>query len=109
MAVRFKEQLKRIYYATPTSFLELIQTFKMLLAEKRKQVSDLKDKYQNGVEKILTTEESVAGMKTELIDLQPKLVAKNVEVEEMMVKVNAETEDANKVWARVFLGRAHRC
>uniref|UniRef100_A0A7S2LWX2 Uncharacterized protein n=1 Tax=Zooxanthella nutricula TaxID=1333877 RepID=A0A7S2LWX2_9DINO len=97
LAKVFKEQLKRICYATPTSFLELIQTFKMLLAEKRKQVADLKDKYQNGVEKILTTEESVAGMKVELIALQPKLVAKNTEVEEMMVKVNAESEKTNKV------------
>jgi len=97
LAVSFKEQLKRIYYATPTSFLELIQTFKALLAEKRKQVSDLKDKYQNGVEKILTTEESVAGMKVELIALQPKLVAKNEEVETMMVKVNEESEKTNKV------------
>eukprot|EP00428_Durinskia_dybowskii_P033450 CAMPEP_0170254764 /NCGR_PEP_ID=MMETSP0116_2-20130129/27233_1 /TAXON_ID=400756 /ORGANISM="Durinskia baltica, Strain CSIRO CS-38" /LENGTH=483 /DNA_ID=CAMNT_0010505769 /DNA_START=8 /DNA_END=1455 /DNA_ORIENTATION=+ len=97
LAARFKLELKRIYYATPMSFLELIQTFKMLLAEKRKQVSDLKDKYQNGVQKILTTEASVEGMKVELIDLQPKLVQKNVEVEAMMVTVNAESEKTNKI------------
>ena len=42
LAVEFKNTLKRIYYATPTSFLELIQTFKTLLAAKRKQVTDLK-------------------------------------------------------------------
>jgi len=97
LAVSFKEQLKRIYYATPTSFLELIQTFRTLLAAKRKQVADLKDKYEKGLEKILTTEESVAGMKVELIDLQPKLVAKNIEVEAMMVTVNAESEKTAKV------------
>eukprot|EP00438_Fugacium_kawagutii_P006796 Skav218524 [mRNA] locus=scaffold2478:249717:253493:- [translate_table: standard] len=37
LAVEFKNSLKRIYYATPTSFLELIQTFKTLLGGKRKQ------------------------------------------------------------------------
>ena len=86
LAVEFKNSLKRIYYATPTSFLELIQTFKTLLAAKRKQVTDLKDKYEKGLDKILTTEQSVEGMKVELINLQPKLIAKNEEVEKMMVR-----------------------
>ena len=30
-ARKFKTQLKRHYYVTPTSYLELIQTFKTLL------------------------------------------------------------------------------
>jgi len=97
LAVRFKDQLKRIYYATPTSFLELIQTFKTILAFKRRQVTDLKDKYEKGLEKILTTETSVEGMKVELINLQPKLVEKNKEVGEMMVVVNGESEKTAKV------------
>lgn len=106
LAVEFKEKLKRIYYATPTSFLELIQTFKQLLAAKRKSVTDLKDKYEKGLEKILTTESSVAGMKIELINLQPKLVAKNTEVEAMMVIVNQETESALKVKTAVAADEA---
>merc|ERR1719498_493180 len=97
MGVRFREQLKRIYYATPTSFLELIQTFLALLAAKRKDVSDLKSKYDVGIEKLLTTEASVEGMKQELIALQPKLIEKNKEVGEMMVVVNEETAKTEKV------------
>ena len=34
-AKRFEAELKRIYYVTPTSYLELIGTFESLLAEKR--------------------------------------------------------------------------
>merc|ERR1719265_2871787 len=94
---RFKDELKRIYYATPTSFLELIQTFKTLLAAKRKEVTDLKNKYEVGLEKLITTEQSVEGMKVELIELQPKLVEKNKEVGEMMVVVNEETAKTEKV------------
>eukprot|EP00435_Cladocopium_sp_Y103_P021055 s1702_g5.t1 len=91
LAVEFKNSLKRIYYATPTSFLELIQTFKTLLGGKRKQ------------DKILTTEQSVEGMKVELINLQPKLIAKslgelmNEEVEKMMIVVGEESEKTAKV------------
>ena len=32
-------ELQRFYYATPTSYLELIQTYKDLLGNKRKAVS----------------------------------------------------------------------
>jgi len=86
--------------------LELIQTFKQLLAEKRKKVKDLIDKYSGGLEKILTTESSVEGMKLELIALQPKLVEKNVEVEAMMVIVGQETEAAEKVKVAVSADEA---
>ena len=39
LAVRFKNELKRFYYATPTSFLELIQTLKIVLGARRKALS----------------------------------------------------------------------
>merc|ERR1712216_641904 len=97
MGIAFRERLKRIYYDTPTSFLELIQTFLMLLAAKRKDVSDLKSKYDVGIEKLLTTEASVEGMKVELIALQPKLVEKNKEVGQMMVVVTDESEKTAKI------------
>lgn len=38
LAVEFKAELGRHYYTTPTSYLELIQTYKELLGSKRKQV-----------------------------------------------------------------------
>lgn len=97
LALRFKLELKRIYYSTPTSFLELIQTFKQILGEKRKMISSLKNKYEVGLEKLTTTEHSVEGMKEDLIALQPQLVEKNKEVGEMMLVVNAESSKTEKV------------
>jgi len=97
LAVRFKDELKRMYYATPTSFLELIATFKTLLNQKRKEVSDLKSKYDVGLTKLVQTEGSVEGMKKELIALQPQLIKKNKEVGELMIVVGKETEEAEKV------------
>lgn len=42
LAQDFLMQLQRHYYATPTSYLELISTYKTLLAAKRTQVYTLK-------------------------------------------------------------------
>ena len=42
LAHDFLMQLQRHYYATPTSYLELIATYKTLLAAKRTQVYTLK-------------------------------------------------------------------
>lgn len=38
LAADFYRELQRHYYATPTSYLELIQTYKDLLGKKRKDV-----------------------------------------------------------------------
>jgi len=47
-SVKFKDDLKRIYYVTPTSYLELINTFKTLLKEKRTEIKNLENRYSNG-------------------------------------------------------------
>jgi dynein heavy chain len=62
MSKRFLTELKRNYYVTPTSFLELIQTFKQLLGEKRKEVSTNKDRYSNGYTTLIETEKKVNEM-----------------------------------------------
>lgn len=73
-AADFFEKLGRKYYVTPTSYLEMIVTFKQLLAERQSDVKSQQDKYANGYDKIVTTEGKVDVMKNNLIELQPKLV-----------------------------------
>lgn len=58
-AKKFQRELGRIYYVTPTSYLELIQTFKRLLDKKRTEVANLRDRYANGYQTLLTTEDKV--------------------------------------------------
>jgi dynein heavy chain len=47
---------------TPTSYLELINTFKALLAEKREEVASLRDRYANGYDCLIDTEGKVNTM-----------------------------------------------
>lgn len=65
-----------MYYVTPTSYLELINTFKSLLADKRQEINTLKDRYSNGYECLISTESNVNVMEKELVDLQPILIQK---------------------------------
>eukprot|EP00329_Picozoa_sp_Boothbay-MS584-11_P000996 19247_6 len=94
---KFQASLRRTVYITPTSYLELISAFKTLLNVKKDEVAIKKSRYENGLVAIKTTEASVDGMKEELIALQPKLVIAQQETAEMMVVIERETEEANKV------------
>ena len=49
---KFSEELGRQNYVTPTSYLELISSFKALLASKRGEVLKLKKRYEVGLEKL---------------------------------------------------------
>ena len=86
--------LGRHNYVTPTSYLELIQTFKKLLTLKRNEISTLKSRYVTGLEKLDFASSQVFIMQDELTELQPQLVATSAEVETMMVKIEQDTVEA---------------
>ena len=93
-SIRFLKELKRNYYVTPTSYLELINSFKRLLTEKRGEVAQQRDRYGNGYNQLISTEESVGKMQTELENLKPQLVVKSKEVDEQAQVVEAENSIA---------------
>lgn len=66
---------------TPTSYLELITTFKTLLAQKRDEIMGLKNRYENGFNCLIKTEHDVGKMQVELEAMQPELIVRSEEVE----------------------------
>ena len=84
----YRVELRRHYYVTPTSYLELIKTFQSLLREKRKDIMRERLRYSSGVEKLLETAESVKEMQEVLRDLQPKLKEATRETEELLKEIN---------------------
>jgi dynein heavy chain, axonemal len=105
-AKRFLKEKKRNYYITPTSYLEMIKAFQLLLAEKRREVWSLKEKYANGHETIIATEGKVGTMKQELLDLQPILEEKSKEVNENSAIVGEKKAAADIVAEQVSKDRA---
>ncbi len=88
---RYFEILRRHNYVTPTSYLELIQTFKVLLSSKRNEVMQLKQRYLTGLEKLDFAASQVSVMQQELKDLQPELVKTSAETVKLMSKIEQDT------------------
>ncbi|XP_018647275.1 dynein heavy chain, putative [Schistosoma mansoni] len=110
LAEKFLMNLGRKTYVTPTSYLELIDSFQRLLTQKQNETMKAKMRYVNGLDKLAFAAEQVADMQIKLEELQPQLVlasreneklltviaTESVTVEEQRVKVKAEEEIVNQ-------------
>eukprot|EP00775_Hariotina_reticulata_P006671 gene6671-6895_t len=97
LSARFLAEQKRHYYVTPTSYLELLGSYKKLLARRQEDVMTAKKRYEVGLSKLATTESSVAGMQEELIALQPQLEESTRQTEAAMAVIAKETVEADQV------------
>ena len=93
LSKEFLRMLKRYNYVTPTSYLELINTFKDLLAKKRKEALDGKRRYEAGLERLDSTHRQVEKMQEILVALQPKLLVAAKDVEAMFLDVQRESNE----------------
>ncbi|CAD7946598.1 unnamed protein product [Amoebophrya sp. A25] len=91
---RFRNEIRRHYYVTPTSYLELVNCFMSLLGKKKNEVSTAKSRYDVGLDKIMSTEVMVQDMQKELEDLQPVLVKMTKENQEQMVVIEKSSKEA---------------
>ncbi|GLI65190.1 hypothetical protein VaNZ11_008652 [Volvox africanus] len=94
---RYLAEARRYYYVTPTSYLELLLSYKSLLAKRQSEVMTVKRRYEIGLEKLQLTEESVTGMKEELIALQPQLEESTRQTAAAMEVISKESVEADKV------------
>lgn len=91
----FLQSLRRHYYITPTSYLELINTFKKLLNNKRVEVMTMKQRYDNGLTKLMETAVQVENMQVELEALQPMLKVATIETDALLETITREQKEAN--------------
>eukprot|EP00930_Biecheleria_cincta_P074768 TRINITY_DN6197_c0_g1_i1.p1 TRINITY_DN6197_c0_g1~~TRINITY_DN6197_c0_g1_i1.p1 ORF type:complete len:4188 (+),score=808.10 TRINITY_DN6197_c0_g1_i1:1794-12566(+) len=94
LAERFQKEVQRYYYVTPTSYLELINGFKGLLKLKQDEVETAKSRYDNGLDKIMTTESMVGGMKADIEELVPKVKVTAEETAKLMVVIEKKQAEA---------------
>ncbi|KAJ3098250.1 Dynein heavy chain 3, axonemal [Phlyctochytrium planicorne] len=106
LSEKFYEGLRRHNYVTPTSYLELIQTYKSLLEIKRKEINALKSRYEVGLDQLASAASQVGTMQEELHALQPQLIQTQKETDEIMQVIARESVDVEKKRALVKVDEA---
>jgi dynein heavy chain len=86
---------------TPTSYLELLSTFRRVLVQKKDELETGKRRLSVGLDKLEHTEKAVEIMQVELTDLKPVLQRTSVEVDELMVKIEKDKASAAETKAIV--------
>ncbi|XP_012251165.2 dynein axonemal heavy chain 7-like isoform X2 [Athalia rosae] len=97
MSKEFFTRIRRRTYVTPTSYLELINTFKALLEKKRSEVMFAKMRYEGGLDKLDNTNQQVKEMQETLKDLQPMLITAASEVQQILAHVEEESAEVAEV------------
>ncbi|KAI8733733.1 dynein heavy chain 6, axonemal isoform X4 [Biomphalaria glabrata] len=95
MSERFFTELKRRYYTTPTSYLELINLYITMVQEKTSNIKTARERVANGLSKLFSTNDLVDNMKKELVALEPELKQKSADTAALMERLKIDQEKAN--------------
>jgi len=109
MCEKYHAAERRFNYATPKSFLELIDFYKKLLGQKRVAVVDEYQQLEVGLMKLEQTEEDVGQLKVRLEEESAYVGEKAKATDELIIRVGQETEivDAAKAAAQIENDKAN--
>ncbi|XP_072106568.1 dynein axonemal heavy chain 6-like, partial [Mobula birostris] len=95
------QQMRRHYYITPSKYMELIRTFSNLLTTKKKKILNSRNRFANGLEKLSEASSLIGVMQEELVPLGAQIKKKTKEVEQLMKKLQDDTDAMEEVRAIV--------
>ncbi|KAL8563604.1 Dynein heavy chain 1, axonemal [Nucella lapillus] len=93
-SLKFKAEMSRYNYVTPTSYLELLGIFSSLIKLRKQELVTSRKRLKTGLDKLLATAEEVADMQVELADMGPELEAAVVEATDTMEQISKDTKVA---------------
>lgn len=106
LSEEFLMRLNRHNYVTPTSYLEMIHTFKDLLQKKRTEIKNARTRYLTGIGQLETASKQVDVLKANLVELQPSLKLAAETVAKQLVQVQKDQEGANLKREQVMVDEA---
>lgn len=102
----FFNSMRRRFYVTPTSYLELLSTYEKVLKLKRVEVGRLRDRLAVGVDKLVSTEIAVNELKATLTEMEPQLIQTQADVELMIIQITKDKALAAETKAKVEIEEA---
>ena len=94
---KFWDELRRKFYVSPKSYLDLIEMYLKLLGEKRGELKEKRDRFKNGLDKMVEVGHVIEQSKKDLDDLAPVLVEKSKATDELLVVVSTDKASAAEV------------
>lgn len=90
-----KAELKRIFYVTPTNFVELLKGFDKILTQKRKEVQTQINKLKNGLGRLEVAREEVKVMTIDSEVSRAEVTKRSSEVQALVAEAKKEQEVAD--------------
>jgi len=100
-AGRFYQELRRMVYVTPKSYLDLINQYTSMLGVLQGEVDKKAERMTIGVKKLDDTNNMVQGLKEELKALEPVLAEKSVAAEKLLKQVAIDQAEAAVIKEKV--------
>ncbi|VEN45683.1 unnamed protein product, partial [Callosobruchus maculatus] len=98
---RFKQELSRYNYVTPTSYLELLSSYTELMNKKKSSLTEGVSRLQTGLGKLQSTAEEVKVLQKNLEVMKPALEVAARDADIMITKIAADTAVAEETKAIV--------
>ena len=92
----YQQSERRYNYTTPKSYLDLIDLYKSMLAQKKEAIQQLKERLTNGLEKMNSAAEQVAELQENLVKDMAVVEEKKEATDKLLVVVGQETNIAEE-------------
>lgn len=99
-------ELRRNYYTTPSSYLELLKLYHTLLKSRADLIVAKRLRLENGLSKIFETNNLISVMQETLKEMAPMLEAQSAEMSKLLEKLSADNQTADTFKKRVVIDEA---
>ncbi|PZC80020.1 hypothetical protein B5X24_HaOG215489 [Helicoverpa armigera] len=97
MTDRLYQEMRRYFYTTPSSYLDLLKLYLMLLDKKQQQIIRGRDRISCGLQKLYETYEVVGTMEHQVREMEPILAKKAEESIALVNRLKIEQKAADQV------------
>lgn len=95
-AEQMLNEIKRVYFVTPTNYIELLKGYERILKSKRKEIGDQIDKLRSGLGKLDDARKQVEEMTVQSEVKRAEVSKEQKACEELMVEMSKEQSNADE-------------
>ncbi|XP_045784195.1 dynein axonemal heavy chain 6 [Maniola jurtina] len=106
MTSRLYDEMRRYFYTTPSSYLDLLKLYLTLLDKKQQEILRGRDRISCGLQKLYETYQVVGVMEQQVRDMEPILAKKAAEGKALVARLKVEQAAADEVKKAVLKDEA---